>query len=214
MTTETTARDAVAVGSLFTTPLVTIEWPDADELNAELAAVVLAEASAVPGGAYRYSNVGGWHSRAAYHAHTNRAVQSLMARIRAVAADVTARMSGEGEPCELSAWANVNRAGDYNLPHNHHCTWAVVYYVRVPPSAGADRRAGTLELLDPRPAATMSPTPGQRQRHFVHPRPGMMLLFPGWLSHMVHPFTGPGERISIACNVSFPGADADERRTQ
>jgi uncharacterized protein (TIGR02466 family) len=111
---------------------------------------------------------------------------------------------GDAYTCELSAWANINRSGDYNVPHNHQCTWAIVYYVRVPPAQGPDRRAGALELLDPRPAAAMSPAPGQSQRYFVQPRPGRMVLFPGWVSHMVHPFAGPGERISIACNVSFP----------
>ncbi|NJN46627.1 MAG: hypothetical protein HC808_09270 [Candidatus Competibacteraceae bacterium] len=28
-----------------------------------------------------------------------------------------------------------------------------------------------------------------------------MVVFPGWLQHQVHPYFGPGERITIAFNV-------------
>jgi hypothetical protein len=29
----------------------------------------------------------------------------------------------------------------------------------------------------------------------------MMVVFPSWLRHMVHPFVGEGERITIAWNM-------------
>ncbi|HEU5322250.1 MAG TPA: TIGR02466 family protein [Methylomirabilota bacterium] len=213
MTPDERGRDPVGLESLFVTPLVRIEWPDAEPLNRHLAELIQAEARQGEDGGYRYSNVGGWHSRVGYEAHPDEGMQLLMARFRGIARQVTARLAGgdageDAYACELSAWANVNHAGDYNLPHNHHCTWAGVYYVQVPAAPGADRRAGALELLDPRPAATMSPTPGVDHRCFVSPRPGLMLLFPGWVMHMVHPFTGAGERISIACNALFPGLRA------
>jgi hypothetical protein len=35
----------------------------------------------------------------------------------------------------------------------------------------------------------------------VDPLPGLMVMFPGWLKHMVHPFFGSGERISISFNL-------------
>ena len=35
----------------------------------------------------------------------------------------------------------------------------------------------------------------------IAPEPGMMLLFPAWMPHMVHPFYGLGERIAISFNV-------------
>jgi hypothetical protein len=28
----------------------------------------------------------------------------------------------------------------------------------------------------------------------IDPQPGMLLAFPGWLEHLVHPFFGDGER--------------------
>jgi hypothetical protein len=39
-------------------------------------------------------------------------------------------------------------------------------------------------------------------RYLVEPMPGLMVMFPSWLKHMVHPFQGLGERISISFNVT------------
>ena len=39
------------------------------------------------------------------------------------------------------------------------------------------------------------------ERHLIDPTPGLMVLFPSWLQHFVHPFFGKGERISIAFNA-------------
>ena len=35
----------------------------------------------------------------------------------------------------------------------------------------------------------------------IKPTPGMMVLFPGWLSHHVEPWQGTGTRISVAMNI-------------
>jgi len=37
---------------------------------------------------------------------------------------------------------------------------------------------------------------------FFTPRAGVLALFPSWLVHAVRPYTGAGERISIAFNLS------------
>jgi hypothetical protein len=38
-------------------------------------------------------------------------------------------------------------------------------------------------------------------RYFFEAMPGLMVMFPSWLKHMVHPFFGSGERISTSFNV-------------
>jgi hypothetical protein len=35
----------------------------------------------------------------------------------------------------------------------------------------------------------------------------MLVLFPAWLEHWVHPFVGGGERISIAVNIDVTRYD-------
>ena len=37
----------------------------------------------------------------------------------------------------------------------------------------------------------------------IRPRTGMLVVFPGWLQHYVHPYRGTRPRIAIACNVTM-----------
>ncbi len=48
-------------------------------------------------------------------------------------------------------------------------------------------------------------------RYLVDPLPGLMVMFPSWLKHMVHPFSGNGERISISFNVYVQMKAQDEK---
>jgi uncharacterized protein (TIGR02466 family) len=63
---------------------------------------------------------------------------------------------------------------------------------------------GRLELIDPRAGAHMLQLERNafEGRYLVEPMPGLMVMFPSWLKHMVHPFHGSGERISISFNIT------------
>ena len=65
--------------------------------------------------------------------------------------------------------------------------------------------SGMFEFHDPRPAAAAMPLPGFDfgSKFLVRPTAGVMLVFPSWHLHMVHPFFGTGERISIAFNIQL-----------
>ncbi|GIT68157.1 MAG: hypothetical protein Ct9H300mP25_16290 [Acidobacteriota bacterium] len=79
-----------------------------------------------------------------------------------------------------------------------------VYYVtHVDPDPNAPH-GGLLEMLDPREAANYVQVAGTvlDARAFFENPPGRMLLWPSWVKHMVHPYVGDGERISIAFNVN------------
>jgi uncharacterized protein (TIGR02466 family) len=82
--------------------------------------------------------------------------------------------------------------------------WSGVYYVDRGEPDPTPTENGKLELLDPRSGINMiyfdkNVLDG---RYVIEPVPGLMLLFPSWLKHMVHPYFGKGERISVAFNVS------------
>jgi uncharacterized protein (TIGR02466 family) len=126
-----------------------------------------------------------------------------------VALDMTRLVTtGEGQRkinLQMDCWANVSRRGQYNSVHDHAgATWSGVYYVSGGEPDNDDPLNGKLELLDPRIGVNVF---GGEEglfggRYFVEPMPGLMVIFPGWLKHMVHPFTGSGERISISFNVN------------
>ena len=104
-----------------------------------------------------------------------------------------------------SAWANVLRNGGYNSVHNHpNCMWSGVYYVDRGEPDPTPNENGKLELLDPRGGINMMYIENNvlDGRYVIEPAPGLMLMFPSWLKHMVHPYYGKGERISVAFNVS------------
>ena len=79
-----------------------------------------------------------------------------------------------------------------------------VYFVTGNPPVDGHPFSGKLELVDPRPGASLSYSERTRLygRFLVNPQPGQLVVFPGWLQHQVHPYFGPAERISIAFNAT------------
>jgi uncharacterized protein (TIGR02466 family) len=110
----------------------------------------------------------------------------------------------------LQGWANVNRLGDYHDPHNHPFAYlSGTYYVRVPDSRAplrnrADVRPGCISFYDPRGAVNMTAIKDdpQIEREFtVSPEPGMILMWPAFIMHFVHPNLSEESRISISFNL-------------
>ncbi|MEL6371153.1 MAG: TIGR02466 family protein [Pseudomonadota bacterium] len=201
---------------IFPTPLALHQWPDSDALNAELAAVVKeAEAAAEPASPHKAkSNVGGWHSDVRFIHRDEPCLARLRARITTLADEFTGAMVADPTRFDVTieGWANVLRDGSYNSLHMHPgCTWSGVYYVTdagLPPdpqNPSPEDILGTIEFLDPRPGAVASVMPENRmeRRSVFNPPAGAMIMFPSWLQHMVHPYRGDGERISVAFNVKL-----------
>ncbi len=190
--------------NLFATPLITYVLADVTELNALLRQRILAHQSESPGTSK--SNRGGWHSDVGELEFCGDAGRSLIAHMRALADEATRRVLAEyREPAsavqwKVFAWANVNRAGDFNKLHVHPAsTWSGTYYVDAgDPTDGA----APLHLFDPSPARAVSFLPKVVQDSvYIHPKPGLMVLFPSYVPHMVFPHEGTGTRISIAFNL-------------
>lgn len=199
----------MTIETLFPTLLVQRSLEGAAAINARLSARFLREAEADMGGPQPFTNVGGWHSPKSLQDDPDPDVQAVMDLVSQTLTQLTMR-TGDLTPenkvtCDMAAWTNVNSEGHYNELHIHRaCTWAAVYYVSVPDHCEPEPGKGALELLDPRPSPVLVPTPGTifRGRRYLLPGPGQLIVFPSWLFHMVHPFSGPGTRVSIACNVS------------
>lgn len=100
----------------------------------------------------------------------------------------------------LDAWAALTREKDYQAPHVHAgANISGIYYASVPEKPEPQ---GCIDLLNPLTAQEMTFIPGGKTTHCrVIPRTGLLLLFPAYLQHIVHPFYGDGERIIVVCNA-------------
>ena len=116
----------------------------------------------------------------------------------------------------LQGWGNVNRFGDYHDLHHHpHAYLSGTYYVAVPApeervASRSDARPGGITFYDPRGAVNMSAIRGDAQieaEHTIRPEPGMILLWPAFLFHFVHPNLARDPRLSISFNAVLKWSD-------
>lgn len=197
----------------YATPIGKFQFADTASINDELRSLILERERSAP--SVDHANQGGWHSRGDFLDWPGRCVE----QIRSWISDALAQMvqatyqmpesqGARQEPARgrfmVSAWANVSRIGNYHRMHNHpsNC-WSGCYYVTS--TSTQESLAGVLEFYDPRPFTEMVPTPGSPygQRMIVRPVPGLMVLFPSWLYHFVHPNDSMEPRISIAFNAQW-----------
>lgn len=193
-------------GSLFASPLLEHIWADGAALNVHLRDSILVHARRHPG--EERTNVGGWHSEAGGLEFCGNAGKRLINHMHEMTEEATHRLyamfSRAPDPLSwtLSAWANVNRRGDFNEMHTPPgATWSGVYYVDNGESdPGAEATA--IHLSDPCPARTNIFFPEFfRQNVLFKPEPGLMILFPSYVPHAVPPHRGDSPRNSIAFNV-------------
>ncbi len=189
----------------FPTPIYQFVRPDAEPVNRALLRMVLAREKKAPSTAR--SNVGGWQSGYDLLSWPGPEIALLKKWIDDAFGEIMKVVAGP-EPfnsrLSVTAWANLNRRGDYNRSHTHSGNhWSGVYYVD-PGEAVADRPlSGTIELIDPRPAVNVYDIPNvpQVSTWTIRPEAGMMLLFPSWLRHGVLPYEGTKERLTVAFNI-------------
>jgi uncharacterized protein (TIGR02466 family) len=180
--------------------------PDAEVMNQELQALILAEEAKYA--SLGRSNIGGWHSRTDFLNHSDPAVEALTTWITWAVNEMVKATAGRGSfkgTMSLSGWATICRAGSYHAPHSHpDSAWSGVYYV----DAGTNRTdrslSGMLEFLDPRAGVEAVTAPGDPYGEPVRVRPaaGLIVIFPSWLYHWVHPYTGDAPRIAVSFNVT------------
>ena len=200
-----------SLSMLFATPFVVHDWPDSDALNRALSAFVLAQEEALREQGIVRSNAGGWQSPGNIMESPEPSIHTLRTRIEKLVIKLIADISRDKNTKRtfkifVDGWANINRDGDYNILHAHpNCMWSGVYYVQPGKPDPSVPYSGLLELIDPNAAANYVQVRHTifDAKHFIDNIPGRMLLWPSWVKHMVHPFVGQGDRISIAYNVNL-----------
>ena len=116
---------------------------------------------------------------------------------------------------QIHAWANINRMGDYHDLHNHpHCYLSGTYYVKMPEKSEGgkrrDLRPNRITFYDPRQSVNMGSIrndPYVEPEFTLLPVPGLILLWPSFLNHFVHPNLSNEVRISVSFNIILKWAD-------
>ncbi len=193
-------------GSLFASPLLTHRWADGAELNVALRDSILAQEQRDPGKAL--TNYGGWHSETGMLQFCGSAGERLIRHMHEMVEEATGRLYAEFAQAPqaarwiFSAWANINRRGDFNQMHTHPgATWSGVYYVDHG-ETNPDADGTAIQLSDPCPPRTNIFFPELSASNILFkPEPGLMILFPSYVPHAVPPHQGDRPRISIAFNA-------------
>jgi hypothetical protein len=120
--------------------------------------------------------------------------------------DASAGANTFQDTLSVSAWATLCRAGAYHAPHSHpDSAWSGVYYVDPGSESSEQPLSGMLEFLDPRAGAEAVTAPGDPygEPFRVRPQAGLLVVFPSWLHHWVHPYAGQTPRIAISFNATL-----------
>lgn len=102
---------------------------------------------------------------------------------------------------EMWSWAVIQKAHDYVPPHVHpDATFSCVYYCSVPELSYPE---GHIEFLNPTVGAAVTMPYRHRERLIIRPRDKLLIIFPAYFQHWVHPFKNAGEadRIAIGFDI-------------
>lgn len=138
----------------------------------------------------------------------NPVLDEVFAALTAPVEAYISAMTGQRDPMSLrrsaagwemsGAWSVRLRAGGRHTDHIHPKGWvsSALHVVLPPPNPDAPR-AGWLRFGAVRLGVGLD-LPAE---HWVEPSPGRVVLFPSWMWHGTEPFTGDGERLTLAFDV-------------
>jgi len=110
-------------------------------------------------------------------------------------------VAGRPGATAIDCWANILQEQGHQTGHIHNLGWlSGVYYVTLPPALRDDDpgQEGWIEFN--RPGYGIPDIEGVKLRT-VRPLEGMLVVFPSYVWHRTIPFTGGGERISVAFDL-------------
>lgn len=192
---------------LWPVSLWQVDLPNFGPFNDQMLSEIKRLEAAHPDGAHGRSNPTGWQSP--------KVLQVLPAfkTLISVAIDALANPLSQHFNWDISrgivgveSWANVNPPGSLNRLHAHAGSLiSGAYYLVTPENSGDisfyDTRQLFQEENEPPPLDPNRKHPAAPRRR-VTPKPGMMLLFPGWLPHDVDVNRSNETRYSLSFNLN------------
>lgn len=191
---------------LWATPIAIRLFEEIKEFNFYLEKIVLGLKDKDIG--ISKSNCIGWHSTGNLFHFFPVELDELHQVITQFISDYVAELNPTANQVsvELFAWANILEKGGYHNVHNHpNCHLSGVYYINPGEPDPHNLNSGLIGFSDPRAGASMvsSSYLDFGASYQYTPEAGMLLMFPAYLSHWVHPFTGEGKRITISFNAKL-----------
>ena len=142
------------------------------------------------------SNNGGWQSDLLSPDTFPDLTKELILLINQTCFDISESFKGD----LLKYWVNINRKGDFNIPHIHsNAALSGVIYLK------CDEKSGNIKfesnsVMNHFPINTFDSKILTTTSEY-HPMTGDVLIFPAWLRHSVLPNKSHADRISIAFNI-------------
>jgi uncharacterized protein (TIGR02466 family) len=200
------------VEALFYSPLILFQISDCEALNRQL--LEEADAMRARSSGQKKSNKKGWHSDPDFFRRTEPGCTALRNHILQAVGEATRRLSPnfdfKSNQLLAEGWINVNPPGAFNAPHSHPSfAMSGTYYVSIPSdnvSISPDAHSGVFEFLDPRTNAAAISIEGAACFNpgvILKPKAGLLMIFPSYLRHWVHPNEEESERVSIAFNIRY-----------
>ncbi len=111
-----------------------------------------------------------------------------------------------GKPAAVfeRGWINVYRTHDYSMAHTHRrATASMVYFLDLGDDDHRDEMSGRFYFADPRMKRCCQHKDGFMSHVFApEVSEGTLMMFPGWMVHLVSPYYGQRPRITFAWNVN------------
>tara|TARA_Y100001968_G_scaffold332006_1_gene388651 strand:+ start:1914 stop:2552 length:639 start_codon:yes stop_codon:yes gene_type:complete len=162
------------------------------------------------------TNSGGWHSEDTIFIRDEDSFKILKKNIINQVGIIVRNIdksfdSSKNLQIKSEGWVNINKGTDFNSPHDHAGnTLSGCYYVKIPKRIlSTISTSGYIQFLDPNIGVNSDSVKIFRSMRngFIQPQEDVLLLFPSWLKHMVHPHREQEDRISIAFNLSIKICD-------
>jgi uncharacterized protein (TIGR02466 family) len=185
----------------FSVPIFSYQLNEFDTHRQAIVDLVLAQRARDPG--LQLSNRYAWHSGGDLHLSTDSHVRWLMNQVSTFVRGALGSYFDMEQPPDItmsSCWANAGGRGAWNTPHNHMPShWSGVIYVQADGcQENEEDLGGLIEFLNPYPVGVHY---GQQMTSTFEPKNGLVLLFPAYLVHYVHPNRQDRTRISISFNL-------------
>ena len=197
----TEKRKTEVVGK-FSTPIWTGLVDNIEETNKDLKDYINKIKNKNPEG-IKKSNIFGWHSPdlSLKDEKMQNFFQTISPMIKNVADDMRWDIKNF-EVKILSCWSIINYKHAYNAAHIHaNALISSAYYVEAPD------KCGDIIFDDPRPGATIKKGPYSSVSEWnqgnirITPKPGLLIMFPSYLTHHVQPNMSEKERTIISFNL-------------